>query len=240
MVEEKMNIYIYLIPIYLLLTFLVIVFVHWLITRKPLFSPLYVDTLPDVNKNHIENLTRVGNTFFRFMNQNKFPYVVIAGSLLGIIRHSGNIIPWDDDIDVAIPEERKTEIIKKLRAEFGDQIQEHSPGLYRFIVDDTLWVDIFIMKRVLNKYLYFHDPDNFLWPNEWLHANVFQPSGKLTKTFCDNKVFIPKDYTEYLDRSYPGWSKQACVGLQHSQGLKGLSVMIFGMSIANICKKLQK
>ena len=238
MVEEKMNIHIYLIPIYLLLTFLVIVFVQWLITKKPLFPPLYVNALPDVNKEHIAKLTQVGNAFFRFMNQNKLPYVVIAGSLLGMVRHSGNIIPWDDDIDVAIPEERRAEIINKLKDEFGEQIQEYKNGLYKYIIDDTFWVDIFVMQKVSNKYVYVNPQHTTAWPNEWLNADVFDANGQMLGPFCATNVWFPKEFEAYLDRSYPKWSTKACIGQLHTGGLKEQCLNIISSVFFNICKKL--
>lgn len=39
-----------------------------------------------------------------FLNENDVPYVLTGGSALGAIRHRG-FIPWDDDIDLAIPRE---------------------------------------------------------------------------------------------------------------------------------------
>jgi phosphorylcholine metabolism protein LicD len=233
-----MNIHVYLIPLYIFLVLLVIVFVHWLILKKPFFPPLYVNTLPDVQPERIKKLTRLGNTFFEFMNRQDLPYVVICGSLLGIIRHSGNIIPWDDDIDVAIPEKDTTRIVTALKNRFGSQITEHAPGLYKFVVDKTLWVDIFVMKSFQDKFLYSNDKFNRFWPNEWLNANVFLKNGQISKLFCDARVSIPKEFKEYLDRSYPGWSEEACIGSLHNDGFKEHCLNIISSGVFNICKKL--
>lgn len=55
---------------------------------------------------HLSNLQkqdlRILKEFIKICKKNKLRYFMVAGSMLGAIRHQG-FIPWDDDIDVAMP-----------------------------------------------------------------------------------------------------------------------------------------
>lgn len=41
-------------------------------------------------------------TVVRICDRDGIPYVLIGGGCLGIARHQGRMIPWDDDLDIAI------------------------------------------------------------------------------------------------------------------------------------------
>ena len=60
-------------------------------------------------------------------------YYMIAGSVLGAARHGG-FIPWDDDIDVAMPREDYNKLIKIM----GNEIISH-------YMLETIFTEIFYL-----------------------------------------------------------------------------------------------
>ena len=63
-------------------------------------------------------LGKLMEEFHRVCMKYNLQYYVISGSLIGVIRHHG-MIPWDDDIDVAMPRD-DLEKLKKIAAEEWD------------------------------------------------------------------------------------------------------------------------
>ena len=59
-------------------------------------------------------------TFVEFCEKHNLKYFLVGGSALGAVRHQG-FIPWDDDVDVALPREDYDRFIELGKKEFtGD------------------------------------------------------------------------------------------------------------------------
>ena len=58
----------------------------------------------------------IGKEFHKICVNNNIPYYILAGTMLGAIRHKG-FIPWDDDIDIGIPRQYFSKTINLLRKE---------------------------------------------------------------------------------------------------------------------------
>ena len=114
-------------------------------------------------------LLDVLQTFHDFCEENKLKYYLIGGGLIGAVRHKG-FVPWDDDVDVAMPREDydkflalKNEIPTgyKLSIPFQkDGYTNTKPRIYsteykiqeQFIKRFTLgpWIDVFPLDNTFN------------------------------------------------------------------------------------------
>ena len=62
----------------------------------------------------------------RLCEENGIKYFIIAGTLLGAVRHGG-FIPWDDDMDVGMLREDYEKFIKLAKTELGSQFFLQTP-----------------------------------------------------------------------------------------------------------------
>lgn len=124
--------------------------------------------------------------FVAFCEKNDLRYIVAGGTFLGAVRHQG-FIPWDDDVDVAMPrpDYERLKILMSLETEKYLLELPQSPNadyLYPFakiydtsttVVEEKsvpckrgVWLDIFPVDGIANTYEDI--PKNF-WKQKILH-----------------------------------------------------------------------
>ncbi|MBQ0110447.1 MAG: LicD family protein [Oscillospiraceae bacterium] len=80
-------------------------------------------TAEELQQNEIDTLT----AFHEFCEKNGLRYYLAGGTLIGAIRHKG-FIPWDDDIDLAMPRPDYMKMVEILKDGKLDE--------YRFLTQD--------------------------------------------------------------------------------------------------------
>ena len=85
--------------------------------------------LQHLHKVEIEILDEID----RICRKNNINYCLAGGTLLGAVRHGG-FIPWDDDLDVAMPRDDYEKFIDVCKSELSDDFYLHS-----IETDKTYW-----------------------------------------------------------------------------------------------------
>ena len=148
------------------------------------------------------------------------PYILDAGTLLGIIREN-RLLPWDNDLDIAIQYNSVHTILKyrwKLWlmgyrthiSRFKRDIGPFKKGEIRIIKIQTRYLlfikkdnllDIFVKKKINDEHVMIlgHNPP-FL---EAVPAKYMEQ--RTLKSFNQKKYFIPEDFDGYLTYNYGDW-----------------------------------
>ena len=125
------------------------------------------------------------------LEKHAIPHLITYGTLLGAVRHKG-FIPWDDDFDMFILDERYDEAIKLLKIELPiDLMIEDSETESMFFHG---WARLKDKKTIVN---YALQNDNYYYKNKGLGIDLFRP-----KKMKENEE-IPyrlKEHIDYLNR----------------------------------------
>lgn len=77
---------------------------------------------PEILQKLQQEILSILDDFLKICEDNHLEYFGIAGTAIGAIRHQG-FIPWDDDIDIAMPRRDFEKFLKLVTKQMGDKYQ---------------------------------------------------------------------------------------------------------------------
>ena len=203
-----------IIMIYILI-FWFFIYVRCLVTKnnqEQIKEEFMTNLISPMEKAQIYSLLEILSNCFKISNTT---YWIISGTTLGSVRH-GEMIPWDDDADVAIFQDDLGKVLNfnKVLNTFGYEIVPHWL-IYKFrkIGQEYPFVDIFCYYKSGDKYIMNYEELRNKWPEEYYTPSELFP----LKNYKFGSLSLPgPNYPlPYLDRTYPGWQYVGIMGYDH-------------------------
>eukprot|EP01006_Ploeotia_vitrea_P035474 TRINITY_DN65877_c6_g2_i1.p1 TRINITY_DN65877_c6_g2~~TRINITY_DN65877_c6_g2_i1.p1 ORF type:complete len:331 (+),score=156.05 TRINITY_DN65877_c6_g2_i1:34-993(+) len=159
---------------------------------------------------NVQKIYQLGKDFNDIMTKNNICYFIGDGTVLGAVRHGG-LIPWDDDIDVAVDAKHEDKLLslKDEFAEAGYTLMRYY-GFYKLFLTEGSeitgdggkpfkypFMDVFIWEKDGDKYVRKRCG---LWPDCWYKVDEVFPIKKCT--FGELELPCPNKPKPFLDRCY--------------------------------------
>ena len=184
---------------------------HWLfLTYLVCTVNIILFLIPHQDHQHVQHdLKILFRRFDDFCHEYNIEYWAIGGTLLGSTRHQ-DMIPWDDDGDVAVPEEHFTRM-KMLctsipERDLGFRLEKHSPVCWKvFGTHLTGFLDIFPVEHHKDRWRKVSTRARTLWPNCWFLEHEVYPLVRIPVGYVEGRVVYmngPRDPIPFLTRHY--------------------------------------
>lgn len=169
------------------------------------------------NQNHIKELYTLLYCVHNGLISQGIPYIANGGTLIGTARHKG-IIPWDNDLDIAINEKDIPTVLSRnfrniMKYDGYSIVDSRRKDGWIIIKKENnkkIFCDIFILKykKHKNKNVLTHSDSRVrkLWPKDYYDVKDVFPLRQYT--FGKLVILGPRDYNSYLERAYgKDWKK---------------------------------
>lgn len=147
-------------------------------------------------------LYKMTHDFKTIAEENNLHYWITGGTLIGALRHQG-LIPWDDDIDIAI---KSTDVNLFLRLEGRFKQLGYvykKPRGYKIVAEnmpEPNWIDIFIYVKEGDNYVMEDESSRKCWPKEVFTAESV--NNRVLYKFGDDYLYGPGHAIEFLNRAF--------------------------------------
>ncbi len=103
-----------------------------------------------------DNILPIAKDFHKFCKKEKLRYYIIGGTFLGAIRHKG-FIPWDDDIDIAMPRKDYEKFLKNYPQKKYFILNYKTNPEYKYYISKLCSKDFLIKEKTGNEVNLFID-----------------------------------------------------------------------------------
>jgi hypothetical protein len=168
----------------------------------------------------------------RILKNHQISYWATCGTLLGVVRHQG-MVPWDDDIDIAIFENDISRLLEleemllkegllltyhpkfkfyKICFKDGQPILKKDGSAYPWTYP---FIDLFPISKLEDRYAYSLERWREEYPQDYfLHEELAFPLPELP--FGPMTIPVPHNSIQYVSRMYgKEWNEVAYIGFYH-------------------------
>lgn len=216
----------YIYKLYICIIILIILSILWYITNRSIETfrifekcdyDHYVMSKKEIQLSY-KLIRDVTNTFDKY----GVKYFMVGGTLLGSIRHGG-IIPWDDDMDIAVIDsdiEKTHRALTQLAKEGKIRYKTIEFGIikiYSVHSKEYPFIDLFFYTREDDKYLFKEQSHRDIWPNEWFHKSELFPLQK--GKFGPLQLNTPFAPIPHIERAFgTNWNTEYKGAHTHKEG----------------------
>ena len=170
---------------------------------RPVFVDEYLPAQYEVDRQ--ERLYRLLDRVGAALRQREIPFWAIGGTMLGAVRHQG-MIPWDDDVDIALWSHDLARAQAAIREDLGGWTRWRE-ALRHFSVEERarpdIVLDVFPVALIDGAVRFVNPLARARWHREFLTPVEFGAPALFP--FGPTQVPLVGRPCSYLDRVYPEW-----------------------------------